>query len=102
MPCSYPANGPNPAAIIDERRQASSRTPRFFHKLRRTLTPHLGELRGELGQRRVKIGDQAVVGDLEDRRLLVLVDGDDDLGVLHAGQMLDRPRYADRDIELRR
>ena len=46
--------------------------------------------------------DQAVVGDLEDRRLLVLVDGDDDLAVLHAGEVLDRARDADRDVELGR
>ena len=65
-----------------------------------SLAPDLGELCGELGQRRIKIGDQAVIGDLEDRRFLVLVDGDDDLGVLHAGQMLDRPRNADGNIEL--
>ena len=44
----------------------------------------------------VEVGDEAVVGDLEDRRLLVLVDGDDDLRVLHPGQMLDRARDADR------
>ena len=46
--------------------------------------------------------DQAVVGDLEDRRFLVLVDGDDDLGVLHAGEMLDRAGDADGDVELGR
>jgi hypothetical protein len=45
---------------------------------------------------------QSVVGNLEDRRLLVLVDGDDDLRVLHAGQMLDGAGNADRDIKLRR
>ncbi|KAF1854083.1 hypothetical protein Lal_00005300 [Lupinus albus] len=50
----------------------------------------------------LRVGDEAVVGDLEDRRLLVLVDGDDDLAVLHAGQMLDGARDADGDIEVRR
>ncbi len=49
-----------------------------------------------------QIADQAVVGDLEDRRFLVLVDGDDDLGVLHAGQMLDGAGDADGDVELGR
>src|SRR3954447_18947177 len=34
------------------------------------------------------IGDQAVVGDFKDRRLRIVVNGDDDFGVLHAGQML--------------
>ena len=45
---------------------------------------------GKLRQRLIEVGDQAVVGDLEDRRLLVLVDRHDHLGVLHAGEMLDR------------
>src|SRR5262245_50558201 len=62
----------------------------------------LAELLGELRQRLEQIGNEAVVRDLKDRRLLVLVDGDDHLGILHAGEMLDRTRDADRDIELRR
>src|SRR6185436_7160551 len=41
-------------------------------------------------------------GDAEDRRLRVLVDRDDDLAVLHAGQVLDRARDAGGDVELRR
>ena len=53
-------------------------------------------------QGREQIGHQAVIGHLEDRRLLVLVDGDDDLAVLHAGQMLDRAGNADRDIQVGR
>ena len=36
-----------------------------------------------------QIGDEAVVGDLEDGSVGVLVDGDDDLAILHAGQVLD-------------
>src|SRR5690242_4207610 len=87
---------PRRAAIIDEQAEASSRTPRFFHKAKRSLSPNqtlaadLAKLRGEFGQRGVKIGHQTIVGDLEDRRLLVLVDGDDDLRVLHPGEVLDR------------
>ena len=45
---------------------------------------------GHLGDGLEEVGDQAVVGDGENRRLLVLVDRDDDLGILHPGQMLDR------------
>ena len=56
----------------------------------------------EIRQHREQIADQAVIGDLENRRLLILVDGDDDLAVLHAGQMLDRARNADRDVKIRR
>ena len=43
----------------------------------------------EFGQDHEEIADQTVVGNLEDRRLLVLVDGDNHLGVFHAGKMLD-------------
>src|SRR5207253_11451207 len=57
-----------------------------------------GQLRHDLEQ----IADQADVRDLEDRRLLVLVDGDDRLGILHPGKMLDRARNADRDIDFGR
>ena len=56
------------------------------------------QLRHDLEQ----VADQAVIGDLEDRRLLVLVDGDDDLAVLHAGQVLDGAGDADGDVELGR
>src|SRR4029079_12107912 len=44
----------------------------------------------ELGHELEKIADEAVVGDLEDRRLGILVDRDDRAGVLDAGQVLDR------------
>ncbi len=55
--------------------------------LRLPLSPWLLErLRSSSGTSVEEIADQAVVGDLEDRRLLVLVDGHDDLAVLHAGQ----------------
>src|SRR5690606_34948379 len=45
------------------------------------------------------VGDPAVVGDLEDRGVGVLVDRDDHLGVLHPGQVLDGARDADGDVE---
>ena len=65
---------------------------------RRTLSNGGLKLRHGLEE----VGDEAVVGDLEDRRLLVLVDRDDDLGVLHAGQVLDRAGDADGDVQLGR
>src|SRR5258706_2439721 len=58
----------------------------------------LRELRNDLEQ----VAHEPVVGDLEDRRLRVLVDGDDHLAVLHAGQVLDRAGDAHRDVELGR
>src|SRR6202011_5218327 len=56
----------------------------------------LGELRRDLEQ----VADDAVVGDLEDRRLFVLVDRDDRLRGLHAGAVLDRSGDAQRDVQL--
>ena len=52
-----------------------------------------------LGHGFEKVGDEAEVGDLEDGCLGVLVDGHDELRVLHAGQMLNRPRNSDGDVE---
>src|SRR6266850_2383134 len=49
-----------------------------------------------------EIADQAVVGHLEDRRFLILVDGHDHPAVLHARQVLDRARDPDRYVEVRR
>src|SRR5919202_5928723 len=68
----------------------------------RDSVAELGKFLFELRHGLEQIGDQAVVGHLEDRRLLVLVDGHDDLRVLHAGQVLDGARNAERHIELRR
>src|SRR5688500_2103310 len=64
---------------------------------RRSRSELLGQLRDDLEQ----VADQADVGDLEDRRVLVLVDGDDDLAVLHSGKVLDRAGDTDGDINLR-
>src|SRR3989304_6106342 len=47
-----------------------------------------------------QIAHDAVIGHLEDRRFLVLVDGDDHPAVLHPGQVLDGAGDADRDVEL--
>src|SRR5688572_5014533 len=60
-----------------------------------------GELGFELRQQLEEVADESIVGDLEDRRFRVLVDRDDDLAVLHAGQMLDGTRDADGDVKLR-
>ena len=44
----------------------------------------------------------ADIRDLENRRVGILVDRDDRARILDAGQVLDRARDADRDVELRR
>jgi Ethanolamine utilization protein EutJ (predicted chaperonin) len=69
-----------PPPIITAEQQARNSSLEFRHGLNRSA-------------------DEADVGDLEDRGVLVLVDGDDGLAVLHAGQVLDRARDADRDVD---
>src|SRR5450631_564686 len=76
-----------------------SRLTRLF-KL--SLLSELAERFGQFGNRLVEIRDQTVIGNLENRRILVLVDRDDHLGILHAGEMLDRAGDADGDIKFRR
>src|SRR5690242_3159955 len=58
----------------------------------------LGELRHDL----VEVADHAEVGELEDRGVGVLVDGDDVLRALHADLVLDRAGDPGRQVELRR
>src|SRR3979411_1092443 len=62
----------------------------------------LSERLGHFWDRLEKVSHQAVVGDLEDRRFRVLVDGDDHLGVLPAGEWLARTRNADGNVKFRR
>src|ERR1700687_5242876 len=76
----------------------AGRSPAGFQS---SLLSELAELLGQLGNRLIQIRDQAVIGNLENRRVLILVDRDDHLGILHAGEMLDRAGNADRDIEFR-
>jgi len=54
--------------------------------------------RFELRQCFEQVGDQAVVRYLKDRRILVLVDRDNDLAILHAREVLNRPGNAHRDV----
>src|SRR5271165_1707115 len=65
-------------------------------------TAELAQLRGQLGQRLVEIGNETVVGNLKNRCVFVLVDGHDDLRVLHAGKMLNGAGYSHRNVELGR
>src|SRR5215467_14576760 len=67
-----------------------------------SLLSELTECLGQFGDHLVEIRDQAIIGDLENRRVLVLVDRDDHLGVLHPGEMLNCAGDADRDIKFRR
>src|SRR5690606_28086100 len=69
---------------------------RVFHQPGRS--DELFEFRHDLEE----VAYQAVVGYLEDRRIFILVDRNDHLGILHARQVLDGTGDADRDIQLRR
>src|SRR5215470_4606169 len=68
---------------------------RLFHQ---QLLELLLERGGDLEQ----IAHDAEVGDLEDRRLRVLVDGADHLGRAHPREMLDSARDPEPEIQLRR
>ena len=52
-------------------------------------------------QRRKQVSDQTVVGNLEDGSIFVLVDGHNDLTVLHAGQMLNRSGDTHSNVQIR-
>ena len=49
-------------------------------------------IRDRFGNDLVQFADDAVSGNVEDGGVLVLVDGDDVLGVLHTGNVLDGTR----------
>src|SRR5205085_8323508 len=53
------------------------------------------------GDHLVHVADDAEVGDAEDRRLRVLVDGDDVLAALHADHVLRRAGDAAGDVQVR-
>src|SRR5919108_2781489 len=106
-----------------DRRPRSPRPPRSAHPrdrwaARRTPSPSRREAEtrsgllplaalglhglGELGEDLVEIAHDTQVGELEDRRVRVLVDRDDVLGALHADLVLDRPGDARGQVQLRR
>src|SRR5215470_17237372 len=55
------------------------------------------DLRNDLEQ----VADETVIRDFKNRRLAVLIDGDDGARVLDAGEVLDRPGDSHRDVQLR-
>src|SRR5207244_9156012 len=66
------------------------------------LTSNFAEFSRQFRKRLIQIGDEPNVGHLKDGRLFVLVDGHNDLRILHTGEMLDRAGNPDRDVKLRR
>src|SRR5688500_4791666 len=49
-----------------------------------------------------QVADEAVIGDFEDRSVRILVDGNHDAGVLHAGEVLNGAGNTNRDVEFGR
>ena len=43
----------------------------------------------ELGNYLIEVAYHAIISNIEDRRILILIDGDDDIRLLHACYMLD-------------
>src|SRR5438132_4582626 len=70
----------------------------FMRSFLEELLELLRQLRHDLEQ----VADDAVVGDLEDRRLGILVDRDDGARALHPHEMLDGAGDAEGDVELGR
>ena len=60
----------------------------------------MADLRLQLGQCGEKIRYQTVVGDLENRCILIFVDRHDHLAVLHPRQVLNSARDAHSDVQV--
>ena len=86
-----------PGVTAFDARQAPPNGPR--HELPSLLLPSLKRA-DQLGYNLEEVAHHTKVGDLEDRRVAILVDGDDRLRGLHAGPVLDRAGNAQRDIQL--
>ena len=95
--CGPPQQPSSGDAGHHERHQQDGDEPDEDHGLAAAF-PHQG---GEGGEHRVEVPDDAEVGDPEDRRVRVLVHGDDRPARLHPGAVLDRPGDAGGEVELR-
>ena len=84
-------------SVARERRREVGGAGRSHRARLRARTSSV-ELRDDL----VQVADDAEVGEVEDRRVRVLVDRDDHARALHADLVLDRAGDAERDVELRR
>ncbi len=62
---------------------------------------HLFQLLNELRHHFVQVADDAVVGNAENRRVFILVDGADHPGVADAGDVLDLAGHAHAHVEVR-
>ena len=97
---STPGTKPTRASSSAPCRCSSGRRVQLYEELYRARGG-LAQRLFQLGQHLEQVTHQPDVGDLEDRGFGILVDGDDRAGILDAGQVLDRARDADGDIQLR-
>ena len=79
------------------KRRAASRA---IARLRRCIAPLL-DLLHQSGQDHLEIGDVAHVGELEDGRPHIPVDGEHPVGLAHAGHVMGRAGDAQGDVQLR-
>src|SRR5438094_602256 len=86
----------HPSPTPPPRRRARARSPRRTGSRRSSPFHRIRKCRDELED----IGHDAVVGDLEDIGVWILVHRDDHLARGHARKMLDRARDAESDVEV--
>ena len=100
--CASRSAADSPAGPPPTISTSTSSVSRFIVKPRDLSLRLFLQLRNERRRELEQIALDAVVGDFEDRRLGVLVDRDDGARALHADQVLNGARDAERDIQLGR
>ena len=88
--------------VATQRRRRGARTVQGVRGRVRARAALAASAALDLGDDLEQVAHQADVGHLEDRRLAILVDGDDGARVLDARQVLDGTGDADRHVQLRR
>ena len=95
------------ATHVAVKRPGSSKSARPRQSSTHLVTAHVGSSRVLSASRHSGDGSlnrsatRPMSATLENRRFFVLVDRDDRAGILDTGQVLNRPGYADRDIQIR-
>ena len=74
----------------------------MFHVKHERMKRLIAQCRSQFRHGFKQVGHQAVVGNIENRRFRIFVDGHNHLAVLHTGGVLDGAGNADGDLQLRR
>jgi len=85
-------------AISIEAGYSNSKWPGVMRAWRDASVLHFLQLFGQLGYRLKQIGDEAEIGDTENRGLFILINRNDRFGILHAGKMLNRAGNSHRHV----